>query len=160
MGKKLILLVLFLFFIFNSILIVWYFLPIDFVGSTSGKRTTGIVSKVIDGDTVIVNGESVRLLGIDSDEKGYPCFTPAKKQIESLILSKEVELEKDKEDLDMYKRQLRYIFLDGENINLKMVRTGFAVARFGSSDQKYKSEILEAQNYALENKLGCKWSSI
>jgi len=52
---------------------------------------SAFVSKIIDGDTVIIAGESVRLLGMDTDERGYPCFTQAKKRIEELILDKEVK---------------------------------------------------------------------
>jgi len=118
------------------------------------------VSKVIDGDTVIIAGESVRLLGMDTDERGYPCYNEAKKRIEELILDKEVVLEQDAEDKDMYERRLRYIFLNGENINLQLVKEGLAVARFYPENQKYKEEILEAELYARENKLGCKWREV
>jgi len=125
--------------------------------SQDSVKEKAFVSKVIDGDTVIVNGESVRLLGMDTDERGYPCYNEAKKRIEELILDKEVILEKDAEDRDQYGRILRYIFLDGKNINLQLVEEGFAVARFYPENQKYKAEILESEKYARDNKLGCKW---
>lgn len=115
------------------------------------------VSKIIDGDTVIIEGESVRLLGIDADERGHPCYNAAKERIEELVLNKEVELVADKEDKDMYKRYLRYIFLGGENINLKLVQEGLAVARFSPENTKYKDEILAAEQSARENRIGCKW---
>jgi len=115
------------------------------------------VTKVIDGDTVIIEGgEHVRLLGMDTDERGYPCYNPAKKRIEELILGKEVKLEKDQTDKDRYDRLLRYIFLDGKNINAQLVEEGFAVARF-YDDVKYKEEINEAERQAILNKVGCKW---
>ena len=117
----------------------------------------GFVSKVIDGDTVIINGESVRLLGIDSDERGYPCYNAAKKRIEELVLNKEVVLEKDNEDKDQYQRYLRYLFLDGGNIGLQMVEEGLAVSRFSPENRKYKDEILNAEIEARENQVGCKW---
>jgi len=117
-----------------------------------------VVTKVIDGDTVIVEGgESVRLLGMDTDEKGYPCFTPAKKRMEELVLGKQVMLEKDLEDKDQYGRLLRYVFLDGRNICLQMVEEGFAVARFPEENAKYRNEIVAAEKYAQENGIGCKW---
>jgi len=116
-----------------------------------------IVTKIIDGDTVIVEGENVRLLGIDTDERGYPCYTPAKERLEELILNKEVRLEKDQTNKDQYQRYLRYIFLNNENINLKMVGEGFAVARFYPEDVKYKNEIINAETQARENNKGCKW---
>jgi micrococcal nuclease len=114
------------------------------------------VGKVIDGDTVIIEGESVRLLGMDTDERGYPCFNEAKKRLEELILDEEVRLEMDVEDKDQYGRYLRFIFLDGSNINLQMVEEGFAVARFVKGE-KYKDEILAAELRARERKVGCKW---
>src|SRR3989344_971992 len=44
-----------------------------------------IVTKVIDGDTVVVQGgEHVRLSGIDADEKNYPCYGDAKIGLEKL----------------------------------------------------------------------------
>ena len=79
-----------------------------------------IVTKIIDGDTIIAEGENVRLLGIDSDERSYPCYDEAKERLEELVLGKEVRLEKDQTDKDQYQRYLRYLFLNNQNINLYM----------------------------------------
>lgn len=117
-----------------------------------------IVTKIIDGDTVIADGESIRLLGIDADERGYPCYTSAKQRIEQLILGKEVYLEADAEDKDQYERYLRYIFLNDTNVNLQLVQEGFAVARFSPDNTKYKTEILDAEQAARTNSTGCKWN--
>lgn len=118
-----------------------------------------LVTKIIDGDTVIIEGGySVRLLGIDADEKGYPCYKPAKQRLEELVLNKEVYLESDKEDQDQYKRYLRYLILDNENINLGLVKEGLAIARFSPENVKYREEIIAAEKEARENKIGCKWS--
>jgi len=118
-----------------------------------------IVTKVIDGDTVIVEGgEHIRLLGIDSDEKGYPCFESAKKRLEELVLNKQIILEKDITDVDRYERCLRTIFLGNQNINLELVKEGLAVARFYEPDIKYKKGIVSAEKQAVENSIGCKWS--
>ena len=117
-----------------------------------------IVTKVIDGDTVVVEGGyHLRLLGIDTDENGYPCYTAAKLRLEELVLNKKVELEKDQTDIDQYGRCLRYIFLNGENINLKLVEEGLAIARFYEPDIKYREVINKAEKQAIENKTGCKW---
>jgi endonuclease YncB( thermonuclease family) len=123
-----------------------------------GAFENSFVTKVIDGDTIVVEGGyHVRLLGIDSDEKGYPCYDPAKKVLEELILGKMVRLEKDRTEVDKYGRCLRYAFKEGENVNLKMVKEGFAVARFYYPDVKYKEEIALAEKFAKEKKQGCKW---
>jgi len=115
------------------------------------------VTKVIDGDTVIIEGASVRLLGIDSDERGYPCYKKAKQRIEELILNKDVTLETDGKDKDQYERYLRYIFLNEKNINLQLVEEGLAIARLYPQNKKYRTEILNAEKQARENKIGCKW---
>lgn len=119
--------------------------------------TSGVVTKVIDGDTIIVNGDSIRLLGIDADERGYPCYKAAKQRLEELLLGKTVMLESDKEDKDIYGRYLRYVFLNGTNINLLLVKEGLAVARFTPKNTKYKVEILAAEMEARESGTGCKW---
>jgi len=121
------------------------------------RKETVFVSKIIDGDTIVANGEHIRLLGIDSDERGYDCYKEAKEKMEEWILDKEVELEKDKTDKDQYGRLLRYVILDGENINIRLVANGLAVARF-YRDRNYENEILAAEKEAREAKIGCKWS--
>ena len=123
----------------------------DFVGMK-------YVSKIIDGDTVIIEGESVRLLGMDADEKGYPCWSAAKKRIEELVLNKEVNIVKEKTvNKDQYKRYLRYLFLNGTNIDLQLVQEGLAVAR--TEDSSYASQFVDAEKTARENKVGCKWEN-
>ncbi len=109
---------------------------------------------------MIEGGYSVRILGIDADEKGYPCYDSARLALEDLILNKEVKLVKGAEDFDQYCRYLRYVFLDNKNISLELVKNGWAVARFSPEDVKYKEEIILAEKEARENKIGCKWGEI
>jgi len=118
-----------------------------------------LVTKIIDGDTFLIEGGyRVRILGIDADERGYPCYQAAKERLEELILNKKVRLEKGLEDKDKWCRYLRYVFLDEENIGLKLVKEGLVVARFSPVDVKYQEEIAQAEKEAKENKIGCKWS--
>lgn len=118
-----------------------------------------IATKVIDGDTIVVQGgDHIRLLGIDADEKDYPCYGAARARLEELVLGKAVSLEADSQDSDQYGRKLRYVFLNGKNINEEIVAEGLAVARFYPENQKYKTEIISAEAGAIKNKIGCKWS--
>ncbi len=127
--------------------------------SRCGAEENTIVTKVIDGDTVVVEGGyHVRLLGMDADEKGYPCYDQAKTRLEALVLGKTVKLEKDKTDVDQYGRCLRYIFIDNKNVDTQLTAEGLAVARFYEPDVKYRAEITKAEQQAQQNKLGCKWS--
>ncbi|MCX5785154.1 MAG: thermonuclease family protein [Elusimicrobia bacterium] len=118
-----------------------------------------LVTKVIDGDTVVIEGGThVRLLGIDADERDHPCYEPAKDRLEELILNKEIKLEKKTEDKDQWCRYLRYVFLDNQNIGLTLVKEGMAVARFSPEDVKYRKEIVQAEKEARKGKIGCKWN--
>ncbi len=117
-----------------------------------------LVTKVIDGDTFLIEeGYPVRILGIDADEKGYPCYFSAKERLEELILNKKVRLEKGSENFDKYCRYLRYVFLENENVGEKLLAEGLVVARLDLKDEKYKNEFIEAEKRARENKVGCKW---
>ncbi len=114
-----------------------------------------LATKIIDGDTFLVEGGySVRILGIDADERGKPCYQAAKDYLENLILNKKVRLEKGSQDKDQWCRYLRYVFLKDKNISLEMVSSGMAVARFS---EKYSQEISQAEENARKNNLGCKW---
>lgn len=146
------LIILILLFIFSSYLLIEN-LFID--KKTSENRV--FVTKIIDGDTILAEGEHIRLLGIDADEKGYDCYKEAKMRLENLILNKEVFLEKDITEKDQYGRLLRYVIFNGENINIKLVKEGLVVARF-YNDRKYKEEILDAETNSRNNKIGCKWN--
>lgn len=116
-----------------------------------------VVTKVIDGDTFLIEGGySVRILGIDADEKGYPCYERAKKRLEELILGKKIRLEKGKENIDKYCRYLRYPIIEGKNIALTLIEEGLVVARVSKKD-KYSQEIIEKEKKARESKIGCKW---
>jgi len=115
---------------------------------------TAIVSEVIDGDTVkLQNGETVRLLGINAPEKGQPYYEESTNRLKQLIEGKEVILEKDVNDKDQYGRLLRYIFLNDENINVKLVREGLATAYIIPPNIKYEAELKEAENEAKNSEI-------
>ncbi len=125
----------------------------------NGQLETKLVTKIIDGDTVIVEGgDSVRLLGIDTDERGYPCYSAAKDRLEELVLNREAVLEREGEDKDQYGRYLRYILLDDDNVNVRMVSEGYAVARLDPDNVRYRDDIIAAEKSAMSNGIGCKWS--
>ncbi len=119
-----------------------------------------IVTKIIDGDTIIVQGgETIRLLGVDCDERGKECYNEAKEYVESELLGRKVKLEKIEEDKDRYGRSLRYIILNNSNLNIQLISEGYCIARIENIDN-YKEEIISAENFAILNKVGCKWSNV
>ena len=115
-----------------------------------------IVTRVIDGDTIVVNNKSIRLLGINCPEKGEKYYQEAKEFLEKEILGKEVKLEGNKDD--KYYRKLRYIFLDKENINLKIVEEGLANV-YILDDKVYEKELRNAwEDCIIKNKNLCEKS--
>lgn len=126
--------------------------------NTCGVAEYAVVTHVIDGDTVIVEGgRRVRFLGIDAQEKDEPCYEPAKKRLTQLLLNKNARLQKDVTDVDHYGRCLRNVFLEDEHVGVTMVREGLAVARFYAPDLAYQQELMAAEKYAFENNIGCLW---
>ncbi len=116
------------------------------------KKSSALVIKVIDGDTIVIeSGERVRLLGIDAPEKGENYYKEAKERLEDLILFKNVTLESYGRNRDKYGRLLRYIWVNEENINIKMIKEGFAFP-YIEKNTKYKDELIYAAKTAMLNK--------
>jgi endonuclease YncB( thermonuclease family) len=99
------------------------------------RSRTWLVVEVIDGDTVdLGNGERVRLVGIDTPERGECGYEKAADSLSALVLGRHVELVRSDEDRDQYDRLLRYVDVDGVDAGLTLVRRGLAVARYDSRD--------------------------
>jgi micrococcal nuclease len=119
------------------------------------------VERVVDGDTfVLADGRKVRYIGIDTPETKHPqkpveCFGKEATQFHrQLILDKEVKLEADVQDSDQYGRLLRYVWLNDELINQKLVAEGYAVAASYPPNVKYQDRLAEAERKAREENLG------
>jgi micrococcal nuclease len=119
------------------------------------EKNTHRITEIIDGDTVVASGgERIRLLGINAPEEGMYFYSESAEVLEIILINKDVKLEKDVSDRDIYGRSLRYIFMNDLFVNLEMVKRGFANIYTYPPDVKYAGEILEAERYARENNLG------
>ncbi len=99
------------------------------------EEPTYVVTHVVDGDTVdLDSGDSVRLVGIDTPERGECGFGPAQSALKKLVLGKEVTLVESDEDADKYGRLLRYVEVGGQDAGLRLIRKGLAIARYDSRD--------------------------
>ncbi len=113
------------------------------------------VSKVIDGDTITLdNGEKVRLIGIDTPERGKCYYKEAKLRLTELVLNKNVELEKDITNRDKYKRLLRYIYIENNSINNMLVEEGYAKSYYYPPDIKNYQIFRQSEKLAKKNSLG------
>jgi micrococcal nuclease len=116
-----------------------------------------VVARVIDGDTLeLEGGERVRLIGIDTPEKGEECFEEAKKGLERLVLGRSVLLAKDVSERDKYGRLVRFVYLDGLLVNLVLVEEGFAHSFEYNPDTSLAPAFRESEARASV-KGGCLW---
>lgn len=113
------------------------------------------VINVFDGDTVeLKNSMVIRFIGINTPEKDMYFYEEAKEFMEILVLGKQVKLEKDVTNKDMYGRYLRYVYLPDLFVNFEMVWCGFANAYTYPPDVKYTDKFLEAERSARKNEAG------
>lgn len=119
---------------------------------TSQRKEEAIVSRVVDGDTIVVilNGreEKVRLIGIDTPERGRPYFNEAKQKTAELVLGKKVKMEKDVSERDRYGRLLRYVYVGNIFVNAELVKQGYAMAYTHPPDVKYSDLFVKLQQEA------------
>ena len=133
------------------------------LGDVTEKQSNQVkVIRVIDGDTFeIEGGQKVRLIGVDAPESVHPkkpveCYGEiSSKVLKQLLEEKTVILEKDVSDTDRYGRLLRYVFLDGVNINQYLVKEGFAYASSYPPDisQQDLLTVLQAEARVLNKGL-------
>jgi micrococcal nuclease len=121
---------------------------------TSEKTTTETyrISNIVDGDTLdLSTGQRVRLKGINTPETSMSYYSEAKQLLQNLVQNKSVQLESY--GTDKYGRILGYIFLNGENINQKILERGLGTLYYYEHDSYYK-ELEEAEEFARMNKKG------
>lgn len=120
-----------------------------------------LVTRVIDGDTFLVNHPQnpklrIRLIGVDAPETSYaynrrpqPYGQEAKAFLQSLILNKHIKLEYDVDSLDRYGRTLAYAYLsDGRMVNDLLVAEGYAKVATYPPNVKYVDRFVESQSKA------------
>lgn len=110
---------------------------------------------VVDGDTFVLNnGEIVRLLGIDSPERGDINYDKSAYELQLLLQGRSLSFEADVTDRDFYGRLLRYIYADGVLVNLKLVEDGWARAAYYPPDVRYVELFSKAQKEAQDANKG------
>lgn len=126
---------------------------------TNTQRQMGVVTAVIDGDTIAVEIDGtkyvVRYIGIDSPESTSDAFAEeASNQNKALVLGKTVTLITDTSEVDRYDRLLRYVIVDDVFVNEALVRLGMATAVSYPPDTACASTFREAQDIAEMGLLG------
>ena len=113
------------------------------------------VKTVIDGDTItLTTGEKVRLIGIDTPERGDDLYEEAREHLRSLIEGKNLELHKDISQTDRYGRLLRHVYIDDLWINQKMIEDGYARMVTFAPDVAHVKAFTEAERSARDAERG------
>jgi endonuclease YncB( thermonuclease family) len=115
--------------------------------------------KVVDGDTIYLNGKKIRFIGIDTPELNQTCIKEGIKNFcgitAKLILINRIGKNTVKcitEGKDQYKRTLAECFINNESLSSYLVRSGYAFAY-----RKYSKKFIEDEDYARVNQIGM-WS--
>jgi endonuclease YncB( thermonuclease family) len=111
------------------------------------------VQRVIDGDTfVLTNNEHVRIIGIDTPERGQCGYKEATANLQKLIVGRRIILVTDgKQTTDKYKRLLRYVDVGGKDVGLQQILDGEAHARYDSLDGYHRHSRQDAYHKADDN---------
>ena len=112
--------------------------------------------RVVDGDTIVLNGEKIRFTGIDTPELKQTCLQGDQEvacgMTAKMLLVKKIgnnTPECISEGKDVYKRTLAECFVNGESLSKFLVRSGYAFAY-----RKYSTKFIKDEEFAKANKLG------
>ena len=115
--------------------------------------------KVIDGDTIHLNGKKIRFAGIDSPELKQTCIKDGVEKAcgltsKQLLINKigNNNVECISQGRDQYKRILAECFVNNESLSSYLVISGYAFAY-----RKYSKKFVKDEDYAKVNSLGM-WS--
>ena len=115
--------------------------------------------KIVDGDTIHLNGEKIRFTGIDTPELKQSCLKEGIK-VFCGVTAKQILIEKIgnnnveciSEGKDQYKRTLAECFVNNESLSSYLVKSSYAFAY-----RRYSKKFVSDEDYARINKIGM-WS--
>ena len=138
--------------IFKIIFILFFFLFPYFFKS----QIINGDAKVIDGDTIHISKNKIRLHGIDAPEKNQKCVFNNKDwecgKNSTLALREMIENSPvicRINDVDRYKRYIAVCFSDKKSLNKMMVKNGWAIAY-----RYYSKDYIDEEFIAKRKKLG------
>ncbi len=113
-------------------------------------------ARIVDGDTIDVGGQRIRLFGIDAPESKQTCTVDGKAwacgQEATWALAYELAehwVTCQQRDVDRYKRIVAVCYVGTEDVNAAMVRQGWALAY-----RQYSKDYVPAETDAERNRVG------
>ena len=130
----------------------------------------GNVTHIVDGDTLDAILECceciptfrVRLLAIDTPERGECYYSEASEALAGMVDGQRVGLERDTSERDGFGRLLRHIYTEsGDWVNATLVAQGYARVMIVGNDTRYSGALETAQADAQAHGRGgwgaCGW---
>lgn len=130
----------------GAVLLAWYW---------SGDPLSGR-PRVVDGDTIVLSDERLRLRGIDAPERGQSCRKGLRRidcgarATEALKRLVRGGVDCDGERIDRYGRRLVRCVAEGVDVNAEMVRRGWAVSYRGHSSEEAEARAAGRGLWAYE----------
>ena len=138
-----------------------FFLFILISHNVFGQEIIKGKAKIIDGDTINIGSNKIRLYGIDAPEINQTCLKKTKEwlcgvqsKIELINIINNEALSCKIIDIDRYKRLIGECFINQININQKMVKQGWALAY-----RYYSLKYVGDEIFAKQKRNGI-WQSI
>lgn len=142
-----------------ALVLILLFRLVEDIGQDKAPGDRFVIMRVIDGDTVeLAGGDRLRLLGIDTPERGELFYDSATIFLESLVLGKKSRIEYADKRRDRYGRLLGFLYIeDTVFVNKRILSAGlgylYLVKDQELSRPRFK-ELLLAQRAAVESKVG------
>ena len=133
-----------------------FLLFIIFFNFSVFSKTIYGIANVVDGDTLHIEKNKIRLHGIDAPEidqtctindKVWHCGLESTAALKKLVLNNNISCVVS--DIDKYKRYIAECFINNKNINKFMVRNGWAIAY-----RYYSLDFVEDEILAKKDKIG------
>ena len=143
----------------KTTILIFYIILLSLCNFAFAKTING-KPRIIDGDTIHIKSNKIRLHGIDApetkqtckiDNEEWYCGKQSTKELKKLINKQNVECVIN--DVDVYNRYIAICYIDEININQWMVKNGWAIAY-----RYYSKDYINEEEYADDNKLGI-WKS-
>ncbi len=117
-----------------------------------------VVVRVIDGDSVeLAGGDRLRLLSIDTPEKGEPLYDEATQFLAKLVLGQSARLVYAGRRRDKYGRMLAYLYVDTLLVNKAILDNGLGYLYLFEDTELDRPEtqmLLDAQRRAIAQHAG------
>jgi micrococcal nuclease len=127
-----------LLFIVISILIIIVYFSIYAIDNTNPPTEhkkynniefEGTVTYVVDGDTLDIDDNRIRLSLVNTPERGQEGYMEAKRLVQNLCLNKEgqVDIDDGQRSGDRYGREVGIVYCDGINVNKALIENDLAI---------------------------------